>query len=248
MKFTIITTVLNGIETISNTIDSVKKNFPDCEHIVIDAGSTDGTLKYLSDIKGIVLVRAEGASIAVAWNHGIKISSGDYIGILNADDFYSDGLGVYLVEAINRFNHGDIFVGDVQLISQGNQSLRKFKGQVPNRYNLFFGIPFLHPSTFVKKEFYQQFGVFKTDLQVAFDAEWILRSINNKAIFAKYNGLTVMRDGGISKTKEWIGFGERLQSLSDLRFSKIYFISALLVKAAVEAKRWFVQFCNIKTH
>ena len=91
MKISIITVVLNSVKTITDTIESVlSQKYKNIEYIVIDGGSTDGTLSLLESrrdqLSALVCEPDEG--IYDAMNRGIKLAKGDVIGFLNSDDFY----------------------------------------------------------------------------------------------------------------------------------------------------------------
>lgn len=93
MKISIITTVFNSVETIEDCIKSVvRQTYPNKEHIIIDGGSTDGTLdvikKYEYNIAKIISEPDNG--IYDAMNKGLKFATGDIVGILNSDDFYAN--------------------------------------------------------------------------------------------------------------------------------------------------------------
>jgi glycosyltransferase involved in cell wall biosynthesis len=230
MKFTIITTVLNGAKTVHDTVRSVKTAFKSYEHIIIDAGSTDGTFEFLEKVDGIILIKKQGIGIAEAWNFAIKKASGDFVGILNSDDFYSENFEMNLRNHLQIYPHSDIIIGDVSLVDQDLNELRYFKGHLPNRLNLLLGIPFLHPGVFVRRSFYIHSHGFNEKFNVAFDADWLLRAFKMGGIFTKHKSLTYMRDGGVSRRNHWIGYGEFLQSLEYNNFGKIYLLSNLFIR------------------
>lgn len=230
MKFSIITTVFNSEATIRDTINSVKSGFSCYEHIVVDAGSTDGTLEYLRSVSGINLFVQHGLNIAEAWNFALCKASGDYIGILNADDFYTNNIESELLKSVSISPEADIIIGPVSLINKELEEVYFFKARIPNKLNLIFGIPFLHPSVFVKKSFYTKNQRFNESMNVAFDADWLLKSIKLNAKFSIHKSIVKMRDGGISKKYPWIGFGEYIQSLSNNGYSNIYILGRILIK------------------
>jgi len=224
VKFTIITTTLNCINTIEQTINSVHMAFNNFEHIIIDAGSNDGTLQILSKYKHLIVLIEQGISIPNAWNLGITISTGDYIGLLNGDDYYSNNIETELIKTIHQFPKHDILIGNVILVDSMLVNIRKFNASIPNQYNMLLGLPFLHPSVFVKNEYYKNNRLFKTNRIISFDSDWLLYAIKKKAVFVKYDSITYMRNGGISVISRWVGFGEYIQSLFDYNYNK-YFIS-----------------------
>ena len=92
MLVSIITVVWNGVDTISDAIDSVLgQNYPDIEYIIVDGGSTDGTIGIIESYGGKISQFTSEADDGLyqAMNKGIRLASGDVIGILNADDLYA---------------------------------------------------------------------------------------------------------------------------------------------------------------
>lgn len=237
MKFSIITTCFNSVSTIKDTVNSVKNGFTSYEHIIVDAGSTDGTLEYLNTLSHIKLFVCPRMGIAEAWNFAIEKCRGDFIGILNADDYYSDNIELALLESIKHVPEVNLIIGDVSIINNHRNELRLFKGRIPNSINLLLGISFLHPSLFVRNSFYSKVGNFNIGLKVAFDADWILRSIKLNPKFGKHNSVVKMRDGGNSIKFRWIGFGEHIQSMWDVGFSRISICIYVLIKTIVISKK-----------
>ena len=96
MSFSIITTVLNGEQYITDCIESVQKQkyFNDKEHIIIDGGSSDRTLsiikKFQKDYSNIICLVNKNIGIYEGINIGLKLAKNDIVGILNSDDFYKD--------------------------------------------------------------------------------------------------------------------------------------------------------------
>jgi len=123
MKVSIITVCFNSVATIEETIQSVlAQDYPDIEHIVIDGGSTDGTLDLIERYKdrlGGYISEPDGG-IYDAMNKGIKLASGDIIGTLNSDDFYSSNSIVSQIAAAFEDNSIDAVYGDVVIVSPKN--------------------------------------------------------------------------------------------------------------------------------
>ena len=125
LKVSIITTVLNGADTIRACIRSIQSQTLTVEHIIIDGGSTDSTLEiieeYKSDIAGVISEPDDG--IYDAMNKGLQLVSGDIVGILNADDFYAGS--TVLEKVANAFAdkkvdscYGDLVYVDSKNINQ----------------------------------------------------------------------------------------------------------------------------------
>jgi glycosyltransferase involved in cell wall biosynthesis len=93
MKLTIVTPSFNSIHTIRQTLQSVAtQDHPDVEHIVMDGGSTDGTLEVLKEFSHLKFISEKDEGHYHAMNKGIQMATGEAIGILNADDCYCDGI------------------------------------------------------------------------------------------------------------------------------------------------------------
>ncbi len=205
MNVSIITVVYNGAETIRDCIDSVlNQTYPHLEYIVIDGGSTDGT----ADI-----VRSYGAKIAHfvsepdqgiydAMNKGIRLATGDVIGLLNADDLYChENVVSHIVAKLNQTSTDAVY-SDLAYVDRSDTKrvLRYWAGGIYEAGHFLWGWMPAHPTLFVRRRVYQQYGLFVTTLRSAADYELMLRFIHRHGITLSYlNELTVlMRVGGIS--------------------------------------------------
>ena len=116
-KFSLITVVLNNKELLEKTIESVlNQNFKNFEYIIIDGGSNDGTLeilkKYNNKIDYWLSERDNG--IYDAFNKGMELSKGDYLGIINSDDTYRSNALNIISKYINKNENIDFIFGSVQ--------------------------------------------------------------------------------------------------------------------------------------
>lgn len=202
-KVSIITVCYNSVCTITDTIESViRQSYPNIEYIIVDGDSTDGTVdiikKYEKNIAKWVSEPDKG--IYNAMNKGIRMATGEIVGIINSDDYYADTNTVLSVITLYRENHNaEIIYGDVKYldIDKGityiNKSLddpRKFK---------FGTMPICHPATFVTMKTYNDIGLFNEIFQNSSDYEFILRCIHKGKAFVKVNNIfTLMRSGGAS--------------------------------------------------
>jgi glycosyltransferase involved in cell wall biosynthesis len=204
MRVSIITVCYNSSATIADTIRSVKRQEHDnIEHIIIDGISTDNTLDVIrsSGFDG-VLVSEKDNGLYDAMNKGIKMATGDIVGILNSDDFYPDEN--VIDDVVNHFSghQCDAVYADLDFINmtKPKKIVRKWRsGQY--RYEKFnFGWMPPHPTFFVKREVYEKFGSFNTGLKSAADYELILRFLYVNKVKAEYlpRVLVHMRSGGMS--------------------------------------------------
>lgn len=206
MKVSIITVVLNNKDTIEDCMLSVfNQSYPDIEYIVIDGGSIDGTTdiikKYESKIAKWVSEPDRG--IYDAMNKGIKLASGDIIGILNSDDFYAHGKVIERVVSVIERNQADSCYGDLIYVDRYNPDkvIRYWKSKPFNK-NLFKkGWMPPHPTFFCRKSLYEKYGLFKEEMRIAADYEMMLRLLYKFECSTVYipEVLVKMRGGGNSR-------------------------------------------------
>lgn len=205
MKVSIITTTYNSAKTIEDTIKSVlDQTYPNIEYIIIDGGSVDGTPdivnKYKDRITKIVSEKDEG--IFDAFNKGIKLATGDIVGILNSDDFYAYGSVIQDVVEKFRASSADTVYGDLQYVDpiETSKVRRHWKAGEYKRSKFKTGWMPPHPTFFVKKSLYDKYGVFNTWMKISNDYELVLRFLYKNNASAAYipKVLIKMRSGGNS--------------------------------------------------
>jgi glycosyltransferase len=205
MKISLITAVLNNKDTIIDAIESIsRQTYKGIEHIIIDGGSTDGTLDTIKRYNGNIarVISEPDDGIYDALNKGIGYASGDVVGALHADDFYSNDNVIRMVAEVFEKKNVDSCYGDLEYVIKGNTDrvLRHWKSSeyVPGKFK--FGWMPPHPTFFVKREIYEKYGNFNTAFQVAADYELMLRLFEKHKISTHYipEVLVKMRFGGRS--------------------------------------------------
>ncbi len=170
----IITVVLNGEKTLERTIKSViNQSYKNFEHIVIDGGSTDGTIKILKKYsKKISYWKSEkDKGIYDAMNKGIKKSKGNIIGILNSDDYYLKNALKIVNDYFNKFEKIDFLFGSVK-------KNRVMSGFYPKKISYRFNIYPGHSSGFfIKKKTHDKIGLYNTKFKFSADLDLIYRLI-----------------------------------------------------------------------
>jgi len=231
MKISIITVSYNSEKTIGKTFDSIRKqSYDNIEYIVIDGNSKDATVEIIKGNQDIISywISEKDNGLYDAMNKGIKIASGDIIGILNSDDTFFNN---EVVENIVSF-HVD---NDIQA-STGNIVQHDDQGKIKRIYNsenwnpkkLKIGFMPPHPSIFLRKSVYNKFGYFREDFKIGADYEIITRFFLKNGITWEYSGITTtsMLIGGLSSsgissynqiTKD---ICQSLQ-LNDIKYSKL---------------------------
>jgi len=203
----IITIVYNGEKYIEGTIKSVlDQTYTNIEYIIIDGGSTDGTIDIISKYRKSLafFLTEKDNGISDAFNKALKRANGDIIGIINADDWYENDAIENVVKQIGDY---DIAYGDLHLLENGETDFI-LKGD--HNY-LKREMTISHPTVFVKKKCYDQFGLFDETYKCAMDYDLMLRFWVNKCRF-KYipRVLANMRLEGFSSAQWLMGCRETL--------------------------------------
>ncbi len=198
MKVSIITVSFNSDKTIEQTIQSViGQTYSNIEYIIVDGGSTDGTMgivkKYQDNIEYVVSEPDNG--IYDAMNKGLKIATGDIIGIINSDDWYDIQTVQKAVSCFQKYN-SDILYGDCIYVYENGNHLRNLKYPLES---LWYLMVTPHPTVFVRKEIYQKYGVFDENYRMAADYELMLRFYSAGVSFhyLEYD-MAYFRSGGAS--------------------------------------------------
>lgn len=205
-KISIITVVRNGAAAIRDCIESVGGQSYPAEHIIIDGGSTDGTLdivnNYVSSISKIISEPDNG--IYDAMNKGITLANGDVIGILNSDDFYAHSDVLAKVALAFEDKDVDSCYGDLVYVqpTDTNRVIRYWYSGPYNMHRFYQGWMPPHPTFFVRRCVYEKHGLFNPGLGSAADYELMLRFLVKHKITITYipEVMVKMRSGGVSNT------------------------------------------------
>ncbi len=197
-RVSIITVVRNGAETIEQTILSVLgQTYKNIEYIIIDGQSTDGTLqiieKYSQFIASFISEADEG--LYDAMNKGIQRATGEIIGIINSDDWYAEDAVEQVVNHFNKYDVDVVYGNVVHVYQDGSKKLWKNTPLETIRYRTVVQ----HPSVFIKKNIYNQYGGFDIDYSVSADYELLLRLYSKDIRFGFVNSIVAYyRRGGFS--------------------------------------------------
>jgi glycosyltransferase len=205
MKITIITAVLNNREFIEECISSVlNQTHKAIEYIIIDGGSTDGTVAVIKRYENNISKWMSGPDSGVyhALNKGLQLASGDIIGFLHSDDFYANDKVIETVASQMKNHNIDSCYSDLLYVSRNNmENIIRYWKSSPYKQGLFRrGWMPPHPTFFVKREVYKKYGLFNTDFKIAADYELMLRFLERYRISTHYipEVLIKMRVGGVS--------------------------------------------------
>ena len=221
MKISIITATFNSGKTVRDTFVSVlNQTYNDYELIVVDGGSKDDTVDILRHYELIFNGRMKWISepdrgIYDAMNKGIAMATGDVVGFLNSDDFYSSCGILRMVASSMRNKNIDAVYGDVHYVHDNDlgKCVRYYSSRAFHRVWMRFGFMPAHPSFYCRREVYEKYGTFDLSYKVAADFECLLRLIFVNRIRTKYLPVdfVTMRTGGASTR----GFASHKQIMRD---------------------------------
>lgn len=197
----IITVVYNGAKTLEQTIQSViNQTYNNIEYIIIDGGSTDGTIDIVEKYKDQIAfwVSEPDKGLYDAMNKGISKANGEIIGMINSDDWYEPGT-VSSIVSYSEINPGaKIFHGDLLIHeTNGRQAIKRFNPSLFKMLN--YGVTYNHPTFFVSKDIYKKYS-FNIKLVSVADVQFILEILlKEKNVFIYIDQvLANFRKGGVS--------------------------------------------------
>lgn len=209
MKVSIVTVVFNRAETIAAAMRSLQAQAGvEAEHIVIDGGSTDGTLEILKEFAGpnTRLISEPDGGIYDALNKGIRLATGEIIGILHSDDVYADHEVLKRVSHLMESKRLDALYGDVEFFSpqRPERVVRRYSSKRFSPDNIGWGWMPAHTSLFLRRSVFDIFGLYRTDFRIAGDFEFVARIFKNRSLKSLYlpEVLVRMSTGGLS-TAGW---------------------------------------------
>jgi len=205
LKISVISAVYNNRNTIAHALDSVlAQSHRDIELIVIDGGSTDGTLEVLQAYAGrfSVLVSEPDGGIYDALNKGIRLATGEAVGFLHSDDIYADEH--VLARVVRELSDPDVgaVYGDLDYVrgKDIDRVIRHWSAGIFSKSKLARGWMPPHPTFYVRRSIYAQLGGFDLRYRIAADYDTMLRILNRSGVQAAYipEVLVKMRLGGVS--------------------------------------------------
>jgi len=241
VKVSIITVCFNSVETIEDCIKSVRaQTYPDIEHVIIDGGSTDGTIEIINNYKDEIseFISEPDHGIYDAMNKGIRLSTGDIVATLNSDDVYANTTIVSQTVRLIQNNGLDAAYGDLVYIDHNNSDhvTRFWKVGEYKKGAFYYGWVIPHPTFFCRKEIFEKYGYFNEQFQTAADFELMLRFIEKHQIKVGYlpKVIVKMRTGGKANVLRGIIRGNleiiRSFRLNGLRLSPRFFIVKPIIK------------------
>ena len=205
MKVSIITTCYNREKTIAQAIESVLgQDYTDIEYIVVDGASTDDSFKvirsYGSRITKVISERDGGMYEAI--NKGIKMATGEIVGLLHSDDFLFHPH--IISEIVERFKQtsADIVYGNGLFVDaqETDKVIRDWRSGNYRRWKVRLGWLPLHPTVYIKRSAIERYGLYNENYKIAADSDFLVRYLYKAHLKVEYLGKYVvrMRMGGLS--------------------------------------------------
>lgn len=234
---TVITVVFNGVSTVEATIQSVlSQTYNNVEYIVIDGGSTDGTQDVIRKYEGNIdyWVSEKDAGIYDAMNKGIALAKGDYIGMLNADDYFFNTASLEIIATRLKASDVDAVFSCLDIVDPTNPArvLRKYRVSRYSPFMLRIGVMPPHPTFYCKRSCYEKAGLYRTDYRIAADFEMLVRLLLKQHITWEFINITTikMRSGGLSSSgikSNWVVNREIIRACTENGLYTNMFILAL---------------------
>ena len=234
----IITVVYNGEAYLEQTIKSVlMQTYKNIEYIIIDGGSTDGTVDIIKRYEENLSywISEKDSGIYDAMNKGILKANGDFVGIINADDYYLDNVFEEITNIFLKNKHVDVVYGDMFLMTK--EGLKKELGS--NMDDLHINMSIMHPSVFINRNLYG-IKLFNTNYKLCADYDLILNYQKNGFLFYHVEKpLTVMREGGASS--QFSKTNKETFDIQSLYFTKATAYKNLYLKKIKRAIRKIIE-------
>lgn len=213
MKISIITVTFNSAATVRDTIESVlKQKYKDYEYLMIDGGSKDNTVDIIKEYEPkfegrMRWISEKDKGMYDGINKGIRMATGDVVGIINSDDFYHrTDIFTIINKAFEEDEDIQAIYGDVRFVNPDNleKTVRYYSCKHWKPWRFRFGFMPAHPTFFTYKENFEKYGYYQYDYHIAADYELLIRHLYTNHVPAKYIPVDFMkmRTGGRS-TNGW---------------------------------------------
>ena len=248
MKISIVTAVWNRAATIGQAIESVQaQSYANIEHVIQDGVSTDGTLDVVQRLATpqTSIESTPDKGIYDAINKGIARATGDVIGLMHSDDFLAHDQVIERIAKAFEDPNVDAVFGDLDYISASDPSriIRHWKTGAFTPARLARGWMPPHPTLYLRREVFEQHGVYDTSFRIAADYDAILRYFGTAGIRSAYlpEVLVKMRVGGESNASLGRIMRKSREDLRALRRNQIGGIGALALKNISKIKQFLVK-------
>lgn len=210
MKVSIVTVSFNSQNTISDTINSVlHQTYPDIEYIIVDGKSSDNTVNVIEGLKDkfngrLRFISEPDNGIYDAMNKGIKMATGEIVGLLNSDDIFANNLVIEKIVNTFKTSNAQCIYGNLVLVDKNdtNKVIRESNCSQykPGAFRRGWHPP--HPTFYTYKKNYDKYGYYRTDFKIAADFECMMRLLEENGLPSKYIDELIVKQrvGGVSTT------------------------------------------------
>ncbi len=204
MKITIITVCYNSEKTIKDTLESVlKQTYKNYEYLIIDGKSHDHTLDIIKDYKPkfkgkLKFISEKDKGLYDAMNKGIKMATGEIIGIINSDDVLASKNAFEIIVSYFKKTNCDGTYSNLEILDENLE--KRVRIFIPKKGNYKLGWYPPHPTLYLKKTVYQKHGFYNQKYRIAADYDMMLKIMNDSTLNLSYipKTLVYMRSGGVS--------------------------------------------------
>lgn len=241
MKISIITSCYNRSKTIRGAIESVlAQDYHDIEYIVVDGHSTDGSLQIIREYEGQIarIVSEPDNGMYEAINKGIKLATGDVIGLLHSDDFFYDNHVVSRIAERLEATGADFLYGNGLFVNaeHTDKVVRNWIGGSYRLWKVRHGWLPLHPTCYIRRDVMQRRGLYNETYKIAADSDFLLRYLIGGDLNVTYmdSYIVRMRMGGLSTDNE----KRRQMWREDIRIYESHGLNPTITK--IEKMMWKV--------
>ena len=246
MKISVVTAVWNRAATVGGAIDSVSsQTHAHIEHLVIDGASTDGTMAEVEARRSanMVVVSEPDRGIYDALNKGLRLSTGEVVGLLHSDDFFADARVIERIATAFADPAIDAVYGDLDYVSASDPAriIRHWRAGEATPARLRRGWMPPHPTLFVRRRVFEDFGAYDTQYRIAADYDAVLRWFGTAAITSAYipEVLVKMRVGGESNASLRKILRKSREDYRALRTNRVGGLGTLIAKNLSKLPQFF---------
>lgn len=205
MKVSVITVCLNSEKYLRDCIDSIRsQNYENIEYIIVDGKSTDQTLQIVAENRDLIrhVISETDRGMYDAINKGIRMATGDVVGVLNSDDMLASPDTIREIASCFRETGTDAVYGDLIYIDAENHNsvIRVWKGKPFKRSRFRTGWMPAHPTFYIRRDLISRYGFYENHFYSAADYEFMARYLYQHRCSATYleSIIVKMRRGGMS--------------------------------------------------
>ncbi len=209
LKVSIITTCYNRVATIRGAVESVLgQDYDDVEYIIVDGASTDGSVEVLREYEGRVarIVSEKDGGMYEAINKGIRLATGDIVGLVHSDDFLYDTHTLsHIVDVFQRTGADFVYGDGIYVDAEDTQKvIRNWIGGQYKRWKVKLGWLPLHPTCYIRRDVILREGLYDESYKIAADTDYLVRYLYEARLKVVYTRRYIirMRMGGLSTDNE----------------------------------------------